>query len=76
MKTAKIFENGRSQAVRLPKEYRFEEDEVYINKIGNVIMLIPKNDPWAGAFAAADAITPDFMAEGRPEFPEQEKEEL
>lgn len=42
MTTAKIFENGRSQAVRLPKEYRFSEDEVLISKVGEIVMLIPK----------------------------------
>ena len=42
MKAAKIFENGRSQAVRLPKEYRFNETEVNVNKVGDIIMLIPK----------------------------------
>ena len=41
MKTAKIFENGRSQAVRLPKEYRFNAKEVNVNKIGDAIILFP-----------------------------------
>ena len=40
---AKLFENGRSQAVRLPKEYRFEGDEVRINKIGDIVILVPIN---------------------------------
>ena len=43
MDTAKIFENGRSQAVRLPKKYRFESDNVYIKKIDDIVMLIPKD---------------------------------
>ena len=43
MMTAKLFENGRSQAVRLPKEYRFDGDEVAINKIGDVVILMPKD---------------------------------
>ncbi len=46
MKTAKLFMNGRSQAVRLPKEFRFEGDEVYIKKIGASVVLIPYNAPW------------------------------
>jgi antitoxin VapB len=46
MDTAKIFENGRSQAVRLPKEYRFEENEVFIKKIDDVVMLIPRDKVW------------------------------
>ena len=48
MLTAKLFENGRSQAVRLPKECRFEGDEVMINKVGDVVFLIPKDNEWAG----------------------------
>lgn len=63
MDTAKVFMNGRSQAVRLPKEYRFEDDEVYINKVGNVVMLYPKDDPWASFFAGANMFTDDFMSE-------------
>ena len=48
MMTAKIFESGRSQAVRIPKEYRFNDDlkEVCINKIGDVILLTPINSKW------------------------------
>lgn len=44
MMTAKLFENGKSQAVRLPKEYRFEGDAVFINKIGDVVVLMPKGN--------------------------------
>jgi len=47
MQTAKIFLNGRSQAVRLPKEFRFSEDEVFIRKIGKMVVLLPKDDPWS-----------------------------
>ena len=49
MLTAKIFESGRSQAVRIPKEFRFDEDlkEVYINRVGDVIMLTPINSKWS-----------------------------
>lgn len=47
MKTAKIFRHGHSQAVRLPKEFRFNVDEVYIEKAGEGIILMPKKpDPW------------------------------
>jgi antitoxin VapB len=41
MDTAKLFENGKSQAVRLPKEYRFHGNKVYIKKLGNAVVLIP-----------------------------------
>ena len=46
MDTAKIFVNGRSQAVRLPKEYRFDKSDVFIKKIDDVVMLIPRNKLW------------------------------
>ncbi|GAH80227.1 unnamed protein product, partial [marine sediment metagenome] len=47
MNTAKIFINGRSQAVRLPKKYRFQGKDVYIKKLDDMVILIPKNNPWA-----------------------------
>lgn len=42
MKTAKVFQQGNSQAVRLPKEFRFQDDEIFIRKQGDNVMLIPK----------------------------------
>ena len=65
MNTAKVFLNGRSQAVRLPKDFRFDtkEKEVYINKIDNIIMLIPKNNPWINMMNSLDKFTDDFMEE-------------
>ncbi|MCK5736095.1 MAG: AbrB/MazE/SpoVT family DNA-binding domain-containing protein [Spirochaetaceae bacterium] len=46
MDTAKVFVNGRSQAVRLPKEYRFDDSDVFIKKIDDVVMLIPRDKVW------------------------------
>lgn len=46
MVTAKVFKSGNSQAIRLPKEYRLDVDSVQINKIGNLLVLIPKDNPW------------------------------
>jgi len=63
MNTVKIFQNGRSQAVRLPKEYRFKDDEVYINKVDDIIMLFPKTDKWSALIASLDKFTDDFMSE-------------
>jgi len=45
MEVAKLFTNGKSQAVRLPKKYRLEGSEVYIKRIGNTVVLIPKYIP-------------------------------
>lgn len=70
MKTAKIFNNGRSQAVRLPKDCRFSESEVYIKKFQNVVMLIPKDDPWISLLNSLDKFSEDFMNE-RNEPPQQ-----
>lgn len=76
MMTAKLFENGRSQAVRLPKEYRFQGDEVLVNKIGDVVLLMPKGDKWSGFLSALNLFSDDFMEEGRGETARQEREEL
>ena len=46
METAKIFLNGKSQAVRLPKNYRFNSNEVNIKKVGEVVLLYPTGDKW------------------------------
>ena len=46
MEMAKVFENGRSQAVRLPKKFRFEADEVIVQRIGKSVLLTPKEDMW------------------------------
>jgi len=61
MQTAKIFLNGRSQAVRLPKEFRFSENDVFIKKIGNMVVLLPKSDPWSSLVNSLDQFTDDFM---------------
>ncbi len=61
MQTAKIFINGRSQAVRLPKEFRFAEDDVFIKKIGKMVVLLPKDDPWSLLVNSLDQFTDDFM---------------
>src|SRR6266705_973605 len=61
---AKVFMTGRSQAVRLPKEYRVSGDSVYVKRLGNGILLLPKNgDRWAGLFAALDEFPRDFTLE-------------
>lgn len=63
MKTAKLFKNGESQAVRLPKEFRFEGDEVLIKKAGNAVVLLPKKKSWDSLLDSLDQFTGDFMAE-------------
>ena len=74
MMTAKVFTNGGSQAVRLPKEYRFDCGEVYANRIGNIVMLIPKDDPWASFEAGMQMFSGDVFSEGRPVLAETERD--
>ena len=61
MQTAKIFLNGRSQAVRLPKDFRFSEKDVFIKKIGKMVILLPKDDIWSSLVNSLDQFTDDFM---------------
>lgn len=76
METAKIFTNGGSQAVRLPKDCRFEDKEVIVNRIGNMVMLMPKDDPWASTIAGLSLFTEDYM-KIRPDDPlPQERDEI
>ena len=60
MDTAKIFENGRSQTIRLSKEYRFEDSDVYIKKIDDVVMLIPRDKVWKTFRDLLDKFMPDI----------------
>ena len=62
MKQAKLFKNGESQAVRLPKEYRFSGKSVWIHKLGDVVMLLPTRASWNALIDACGRFTPDFMA--------------
>jgi len=67
MDTAKLFKNGSSQAVRLPKAYAFPGDEVYVKRIKGVVMLIPKKgDPWQPFVDSLDKFSEDFMS-SRPD---------
>ncbi len=63
MQTAKLFQTGRSQAVRLPKEFRFKGKEVYIKKIGSDVILSSKPDSWIDFFFSDEKASPDFMTD-------------
>lgn len=63
MKTAKLFRNGQSQAVRLPKEFRFKDDQVFIKKSGNIVMLIPVKNSWDSLLNSLNKFSNDFMTE-------------
>ena len=74
MDVAKIFKNGRSQAVRLPKKYRFDdESEVFVNKIGDCVMLIPKDSKWETLTKSLDSFSDDFLENrNQPELQNRE----
>jgi len=73
MKRAKLFRNGQSQAVRLPKEFRFEGDFVYVKKSGNAVVLLPAKGIWDTLVGSLDKFSDDFMAD-RKQPPAQERE--
>ena len=75
MQTAKLFNNGRSQAVRLPKEFRFTGDDVYIKKYQGIVMLLPKESPWTSLIDSLDRFSSDFMNE-RDQPNQQERASL
>ena len=76
VQTTRVFMNGRSQAVRIPAEFRFEEEEVYINRIGDTLMLTPRSALADTLRQGAELITDDFMADGRPDEIATVREEL
>lgn len=75
LKTAKLFWNGRSQAVRLPKEFRFQGDEVTIRRLGSAVILEPAAHDWSWLDAIQGTFTEDFLAE-RNQPPHQKREKL
>ncbi|MGO5290582.1 type II toxin-antitoxin system antitoxin VapB [Porcincola sp. LCP21S3_C12] len=76
VETAKVFTNGGSQAVRLPKDFRFDTDEVDVNRIGKIVILVPKENRWAGLLQSLDMFTDDFMKDGRGDLKTEERETL
>ncbi len=73
MQIAKLFQNGKSQAVRLPKEFRFAGDKVFIKRVGNAVVLLPYDDSWQPLFQSLDKFTEDFMND-REQPPQQSRE--
>lgn len=69
----KVFMNGRSQAIRLPKEFRFEVDEVYIKKMGNALIITAVEPSWDVFFDELSAFGNDFM-DDRDDSSAQERE--
>lgn len=76
METAKLFENGKSQAVRLPKKFRMPGTEVVVQRLGHAIMLVPKEDVWETFMSGINSFTDDFMLNGRNKEIPTEREAL
>jgi antitoxin VapB len=74
LKKAKLFMNGQSQAVRLPKEFRFEGDEVFVKRVADGVLLIPATHSWDSMLQSLDMFSPDFMSErAQPETQERQQ---
>jgi antitoxin VapB len=73
MERAKLFKNGQSQAVRLPKALRFKGTEVYATRLGSAVVLIPADDPWRSLRESLDLFTDDYLE--RREQPRAEERE-
>jgi len=76
MQTARLFINGRSQAVRLPKECKFTGESVYVKKIGDAVILVPFDKEWEVFLHGLNSFSDDFMSEGRLQENDQEREML
>ena len=75
MDTARLFQSGRSQAVRLPKEYRFAGTEVVVKHFGNGVLLLPVDNPWETLETGLAAFEPGFVL-ARDQPPTQERAEI
>ena len=76
MPTAKVFKSGNSQAIRLPKEFRFNTNEVEIFRRGDEVVLRERSRTAAEILAIFESFSVDFMADGRNDQPPQEREAL
>jgi antitoxin VapB len=75
MDTARLFQSGRSQAVRLPKDYRFRGSEVAVKHFGNGVLLLPIDDPWQTLEDGLAAFEPGFVIE-RDQPDQQQREPI
>ncbi len=76
MARTKVFRSGNSQAVRIPREFQFETDEVEIERRGDEVVLRPPVRNLRGAYEALAALPEDFFAEGREDSPPQSRKGL
>lgn len=76
MQTAKLFRNGGSQSVRLPKDFRFPGDSVRIRRDGQRVILEPVEFGLESSLRALDQFTDDFMSDGRQQPGMQQRDEF
>ena len=76
METVKIMKSGFNQTVCLPVDYRFSSDEVYIQKVGKAVLLVPKDDAWEVFMNGINDFPDDFMKDGRCQGDFQEREPI
>lgn len=76
MKTAKLFKNGSSQAIRLPKDFRFEGTEVHIEKIGNSMVVTPKQTDWSDLVALCGTSPEPIFPNGRKQGKIKQRESI
>ena len=73
MKTASVVQNGTSQYIRFPEDFRIDAETLYIKKVGNVVVLLPESSPWEPLFSSLDLFTDDFMNDReQPRFQQRE----
>jgi len=75
MYTSKVFVSGNSQAIRIPKELQISDKELFIQKVGDSLIIFPQSDPWKNFVNSLDGFTSDFLEEGRkqPELQKRKK---
>ncbi len=73
MELTKIFRDGNTQTIKLPKDCMFDGDEVFIERVGNRVILTPV-DAWAGVRRGLEMFTDDFLADGIEDLPPQERD--
>ncbi|MCR5823543.1 MAG: type II toxin-antitoxin system VapB family antitoxin [Lachnospiraceae bacterium] len=74
--TTKPFMSGRSQAIRIPKEYQLDETEVVINRVGDSLVITPKASLRNAFYMGLSLLSDDFLSEGRPEETTNKRMEL
>ena len=76
MSTTRTFTTGRSQAIRIPKEFRLPDEDIFINRIGNTVTLTPVSKLRESFISGLEMFTEDFMEDGRPPQAEAKRETL